>query len=353
MARPPAGLDPRIARLPTTTFFGRRLRRRQIADIQEIVASLPRLSRTELGHTVCEYLCWQTPRGSNRIQLAMRLLEAFERLSILTLPARQGPGRGPQKPLVPGARSAPRAPVDGPLPRLAPLRLRLVADRAEAGLWNEFPRPLPSAGLPPADRLSPALLPPRPGRAPAGLPAVRLRRPLPAGARPLDRLAGPAAPAAGARRAPGPLPFVSLGAREVVGVTGPGAEPAPAGRGLAARPRGAARARRDLCRPAAQGDMLPGLKLALPGTDPGARCLGRGAGQDPQGGLRLSPAEGLADGPDRAATPFSLPLNAPHPQACPTSAQPAPCARLLNAYLPTAMQYWVSTTNFFFSQSFF
>ena len=39
----------------------------------------------------------------------MRLLEAFERLSILTLPARQGPGRGPQKPLVPGARSAPRA----------------------------------------------------------------------------------------------------------------------------------------------------------------------------------------------------------------------------------------------------
>ena len=138
MARPPAGLGPRIARLPTTTFFGRRLRRRQIADIQEIVASLPRLSRTELGHTVCEYLCWQTPRGSNRIQLAMRLLEAFKRLSILTLPARQGPGRGPQKPLVPGARSAPRAPVDGPLPRLAPLRLRLVADRAEAGLWNEF-----------------------------------------------------------------------------------------------------------------------------------------------------------------------------------------------------------------------
>ena len=68
----------------------------------------------------------------------MRLLEAFERLSILTLPARQGPGRGPRKPLVPGARSAPRAPVDGPLPRLAPLRLRLVADRAEAGLWNEF-----------------------------------------------------------------------------------------------------------------------------------------------------------------------------------------------------------------------
>ena len=138
MARSAAALDPRIVRLAATAFCGHRLRRSQIADIQEIVTSLPLLSRTELGHTICEHLRWQTPRGSNRIQRAMRLLEELERLSILALPARQGPGRGRQGPLSPGERSAPQAPLDGPLPQLEPLRLRLVNGRDEAALWNEF-----------------------------------------------------------------------------------------------------------------------------------------------------------------------------------------------------------------------
>ena len=49
-------IDPRIQRLKLTTFFGKRLTRRQIADVQEMVASLPGLSRNELGKTVCEHL---------------------------------------------------------------------------------------------------------------------------------------------------------------------------------------------------------------------------------------------------------------------------------------------------------
>ena len=68
----------------------------------------------------------------------MRLLEELERLSILALPARQGPGRGRQGPLSLGDCSAPKAPVDGPLQQLEPLRLRLVNGRDEAVLWNEF-----------------------------------------------------------------------------------------------------------------------------------------------------------------------------------------------------------------------
>ena len=42
-------MDPRIANLPSTTFFGHRLTRRQIADIQETVALCPALSRLELS----------------------------------------------------------------------------------------------------------------------------------------------------------------------------------------------------------------------------------------------------------------------------------------------------------------
>jgi len=133
-----SGLDVRSAGLASTSFGGQRLHRQQLADIQEIVTSLPRLSRTELGHTVCEYLGWQTPRGSNRIQLAMRLLEELERRALLTLPARQGPGRGRQAPLQLGPHSAPQALLDGPLADLQPLRWRLVDERPEAALWNEF-----------------------------------------------------------------------------------------------------------------------------------------------------------------------------------------------------------------------
>ena len=55
-------MDPRIETLPSTTFFGRRLTRKQIADIQKTVALFPSLSRRELGYTVCEHLGWLTPK---------------------------------------------------------------------------------------------------------------------------------------------------------------------------------------------------------------------------------------------------------------------------------------------------
>ena len=131
-------LDPLIQNLKSTTFCGRRLTRRQIADIQEVVRTFPKLSRNELGQTVCEHLRWQTPSGSNRIQLAMRLLEELERLSILTLPPRQRPGRGRQEPLVPGPRSAPRPAIEGPLAALTPLRLEVASGAEAVAEWNEF-----------------------------------------------------------------------------------------------------------------------------------------------------------------------------------------------------------------------
>ena len=74
--------DPRIRRLKSTTFCGKRLTRRQIAAIQETVGRFPQLSRTELGQTLCEHLGWHTPKGRNRIQLAMRVLEQLEQRGI-------------------------------------------------------------------------------------------------------------------------------------------------------------------------------------------------------------------------------------------------------------------------------
>ena len=131
-------MDPRIRQLRSTTFGGERLRRRQIAAIQETVGRFPKLSRTELGHTICVHLGWQTPTGRNRIQQAQGLLEELERLGILTLPARQGRGRGPQKLVETGARSDPQPAIAGPLAELTPLELAVASGGEEVAAWNEW-----------------------------------------------------------------------------------------------------------------------------------------------------------------------------------------------------------------------
>ena len=58
-------MDPLIEKLKSTTFFGRRFTRRQIAEVQQMVATFPALSRKELAQTICEHLHWHTPSGGN------------------------------------------------------------------------------------------------------------------------------------------------------------------------------------------------------------------------------------------------------------------------------------------------
>ena len=130
-------------------------------------AHVPQRQPQRTGRHTCEHLRWQTASGRDRIQLAMRLLEALERLSILTLPPKQGPGRARQEPLVPGSRSAPQPAIEWPL---------------------------------------------------AGLPAVRLRGGPPRLPRPLDRLAGVGLPQAlGAGGAECTVRVVPIGARGALG----------------------------------------------------------------------------------------------------------------------------------------
>ena len=122
-------MDEAIRKLKSTTFFGRRLSRRQIADVQRTVRDFPKLSRHELEHTICEHLNLHTPSGGNRVRTAQRLLERLEELGILTLPAKdESKQRGAQKALVWTARSAPRAVIREALARLAPLALRVITE---------------------------------------------------------------------------------------------------------------------------------------------------------------------------------------------------------------------------------
>ena len=108
-----SAIDPRIQRLKLTTFFGKRLTRRQIADVQEMAASLPGLSRNELGKTVCEHLGWKTKRGRSRVRLAVRLLEELERLGVLSLPEKRRRRSATRRSATSTAILA-RAPADNP-----------------------------------------------------------------------------------------------------------------------------------------------------------------------------------------------------------------------------------------------
>ena len=132
-------MDPRIEALRSTTFFGRRLTRQQISEIQTTVAAFPLLSRHELGQTICEQLGWRTGTGTNRIQLCQRLLEELERLGLLVLPAKDASyARGPRKPIEKSQRTEKQPAIAEPLGELLLLQLRLVEDEDEVSEWNEF-----------------------------------------------------------------------------------------------------------------------------------------------------------------------------------------------------------------------
>ena len=92
-------MDEAIRKLKSTTFLGRRLTRRPIADVQRTARSFSGLSRNELAHTVCEHLNLHAPSGGNRVHTARRVLEQREELGILVLPdkdesKRREAGRG-------------------------------------------------------------------------------------------------------------------------------------------------------------------------------------------------------------------------------------------------------------------
>ena len=137
MAARPA-IDPRIQDLPSTTFFGKRLTRRQIADVQEMVQACSGLSRTELALTVCEHLHWQAGSGASRVRLATRLLEQLAEHGIVSLPAKRPRPRGPDRAVALTERTAPQPPLAADLASLRPLRLDAVADRPGFAVWQEW-----------------------------------------------------------------------------------------------------------------------------------------------------------------------------------------------------------------------
>jgi hypothetical protein len=113
-----------------------------IAYIRTFAQRFPGLSRKELTYTLCEHLDWLTPAGRPKFDACAKLLARLAEAGQLQLPSLQEhkshPGPLSCAPRRPSARTDPSVPIERPLSELDPVRLRLVSDPQEEGLWNEY-----------------------------------------------------------------------------------------------------------------------------------------------------------------------------------------------------------------------
>lgn len=113
-----------------------------VAYIRTLVKRFPGLSRTELTCTLCEHFDWLTPAGRPKYTACAKLLARLEEAGEVRLPAIQShnshPGPRPRAPRPADARTDPPAPFACSLSELEAVRLRLVSDRQDEGLWNAY-----------------------------------------------------------------------------------------------------------------------------------------------------------------------------------------------------------------------
>ena len=129
-------MAPKIEALKSTTFFGHRLTRRQIADVQETVALFPALSRNELAKTIFEHLRWTTPAGGHQVAACLRMPEHLQACGILTLPEKRNTAPGPRRAIAHGVRSDPQPAIACDLGALEPLSLEPAVTAPDIGDWN-------------------------------------------------------------------------------------------------------------------------------------------------------------------------------------------------------------------------
>ena len=120
---------------------GRQIKKEELVQIRETVETFCRLSRTELAHTVCEHLGWQTASGSNKVDACMKLLTTLEARGLIKLPGKADAGcKRPKQPVVNNTVALAQEPVEGKLADIGPIKLRVVIDKEETAIFNEYLR---------------------------------------------------------------------------------------------------------------------------------------------------------------------------------------------------------------------
>jgi hypothetical protein len=120
-------------------FSGRHLSAQDIELIRQVTADFPNLTLHELANTVSELLEWHRPNGKVKTRECVDLLRFVAAKGWLTgLPVLQTTSpRGP-RPVFIDCSSDPQAPVTGALRDHLPVRLRLIDNRTDRVLFQQY-----------------------------------------------------------------------------------------------------------------------------------------------------------------------------------------------------------------------
>jgi len=120
-------------------FCGQIVTSEQLAEINEIIESFPKLSRTELANTVCELCSWKRPTGKLKTVECRQFLELLNEKGTIRLPVcrNQYANNGAAK-VQRTAKADIQPTICAKLKELSPLLLARVDRQEQRQLWYEY-----------------------------------------------------------------------------------------------------------------------------------------------------------------------------------------------------------------------
>lgn len=119
------------------TFCGRKFTGKEIALIQEVVATCGGISRRELAHTVCELLEWKRPNARLKARECSDFLELLEAKGALTLPEKKQKSKSVSHKIIPQTPCKhPHSTLRGSVEEFTPLEIQRVQNRDQRDLFK-------------------------------------------------------------------------------------------------------------------------------------------------------------------------------------------------------------------------
>jgi len=120
-------------------FCGQIVKKEQINEIIELVETFPKLSRTELAHTVCELFSWKRPTGKLKSVECRQFLERLDEKGVLCLPeCRSQFAKKSKTKVARTGKADPQSVITGKLKVFSPIMLDRVETQEQRQLWYEY-----------------------------------------------------------------------------------------------------------------------------------------------------------------------------------------------------------------------
>ncbi|HKI48020.1 MAG TPA: DUF4338 domain-containing protein [Desulfobacteria bacterium] len=120
-------------------FCGQVVTDAQLKDIIEIIETFPKLTRTELAHTICELFDWKRPTGKLKGVECRQFLEGLDAKGVIRLPAvREMPAKKGKPKITKTSQADSQKTISTKLRELAPIELTRVETHEQRQLWYQY-----------------------------------------------------------------------------------------------------------------------------------------------------------------------------------------------------------------------